>query len=179
MLLHLRPPPPPSSHLHVPSSVMFLPRSRNKTISAWDHTYVPTLLHPTPQALAAHQESWDALADEALDLLTPLRTPSPSLSTSPTHPQKDLYTTLKEHHSTHSTLSTLWRQVDTVPEWVDWEQISRGQDVFYRYAGAMLAGLCYMSLLGGMGASRIAEVLYRTGGFSTGVARRRMFETTQ
>lgn len=158
---------------------MFLPRSRKKTVSAWDHTYVPTLLHPTPQALAAHQESWDALADEALDLLTPLRTPSPSPSTSPTPPQKDLYTTLKEHHSTHSTLSTLWRQVDTVPEWVDWEQISRGQDVFYRYAGAMLAGLCYMSLLGGMGASRIAEVLYRTGGFSTGVARRRMFETTQ
>jgi len=156
---------------------MVLLRSREKTINVWDHTYVPTPLHPTPQTLAAHRESWDTLADEALELLTPLQTLS--TSTSPASPKKDLYTTLKEHYSTHSTLSTLWRQVNTVPEWVDWEQISRGQDVFYRYAGAMLAGLCYMSLLGGMGASRIAEVLYRTGGFSTGVARRRMFETTQ
>jgi len=166
-----------SSHLHVLLNVMFLLRSRKKTISVWDHTYVPTPLHPTPRALAAHQESWDVLADEALDLLTPLRTLSPS--TSPTSPPKDLYTTLREYHSTNSTLSTLWQQVDTVPEWVDWDQISRGQDVFYRYTGAMLAGLCYMSLLGGMGAPRIAEVLYRTGGFSAGVARRRMFETMQ
>ncbi|CUS09551.1 unnamed protein product [Tuber aestivum] len=178
------PPLPPSWHIspfsrsHVPpSSVMSSFRTRKKTISAWGHTYVPTPLHPTAQVLAAHQKSWDTLADEALDLLTPLRAPSPP--TSPTSPPKDLYTTLKEHRNTHSVLSRLWQQVDTVPEWVDWEQISRGQDVFYRYSGAMLAGLCYMSLLGGMGASRIAEVLYRTGGFSAGVARRRMFETMQ
>ncbi|RPA97113.1 hypothetical protein L873DRAFT_1810170 [Choiromyces venosus 120613-1] len=154
---------------------MFL-RFREKTISAWGHTYVPTLLHPTADILTTHQESWDTLADEALDLLTPLRTPSPTGSPSP---KKDLYTTLQEHHDTHPTLSTLWEQVNTVPEWVDWDQISRGQDVFYRYSGAMLIGLCYMSLLGGMSASRVAEVLYRTGGFSTGVARRRMLETTQ
>lgn len=39
--------------------------------------------------------------------------------------------------------------------------------------------LTYQSLLGGMGARRIVETLARTGGFSTKVARHRMFETTQ
>lgn len=67
----------------------------------------------------------------------------------------------------------------TVPDWVDWEQIARGQDVFYRYGGANLTGLAYQSLLGGMGAARVVETLARTGGFSTKVARGRLFETTQ
>jgi hypothetical protein len=66
-----------------------------------------------------------------------------------------------------------------VPDWVDWAQIERGQDVFYRYGGACLTGLAYQSLLGGMGAARVVETLARTGGFSTKVARSRMFETTQ
>jgi len=66
-----------------------------------------------------------------------------------------------------------------VPPWVDWEQIRRGQDVFYRYGGANLTGLAYQSLLGGMGAARVVETLARTGGFSTKVARSRLFETTQ
>jgi len=39
--------------------------------------------------------------------------------------------------------------------------------------------LAYQSLLGGMGAARVSEVLARTGGFSTKVAKARMYETTQ
>jgi hypothetical protein len=42
-----------------------------------------------------------------------------------------------------------------------------------------LTGLAYHSLLGGMGAARVVETLARTGGFSTKVARSRLFETTQ
>jgi ER-bound oxygenase mpaB/B'/Rubber oxygenase, catalytic domain len=56
---------------------------------------------------------------------------------------------------------------------------SSGQEVFYRYGGATLTGLAYQSLLGGMGANRVVEVLTRTGGFSVKVARHRLFETTQ
>ena len=51
--------------------------------------------------------------------------------------------------------------------------------MFYRYGGANLTGLAYQSLLGGMGAARVVETLARTGGFSTKVARGRLFETTQ
>ena len=39
--------------------------------------------------------------------------------------------------------------------------------------------LAYQSLLGGMGAARVTEVLARTGGFSPTVAKHRLYETTQ
>jgi hypothetical protein len=39
--------------------------------------------------------------------------------------------------------------------------------------------LAFQSLLGGMGAGRVVEVLARTGGFGVSVARHRMYETTQ
>lgn len=86
---------------------------------------------------------------------------------------------LKQHHEPHPKLHELWEEINTVPPWVDWAQIERGQDVFYRYGGPALTGLTYQSLLGGMGAARVVETLARTGGFSIKVARRRLFETTQ
>jgi hypothetical protein len=92
---------------------------------------------------------------------------------------RDLYLILKDNHENDPVLSKFWEQVTTIPDWVDWEQIARGQDVFYRYGAANLTGLTYQSLLGGMGAGRVVETLARTGGFSTKVARRRLFETTQ
>lgn len=94
-------------------------------------------------------------------------------------PQRDLYVLLRDHHTSDPKLGELWEEVNTIPEWVDWEQIERGQDVFYRYGGPALTGLTYQSLLGGMGAARVVETLARTGGFSIQVARRRLFETTQ
>lgn len=93
--------------------------------------------------------------------------------------KRDLYALILEHKETDELIQRFWRDVTSVPEWVDWDQISRGQDVFYRYGGACLTGLAYQSLLGGMGAARVVETLARTGGFSTKVARSRLFETTQ
>ena len=94
-------------------------------------------------------------------------------------PSRDLYVILREHKDEDELLQQFWTEVNTVPPWVDWDQIARGQDVFYRYGGACLTGLAYQSLLGGMGAARVVETLARTGGFSTKVARGRLFETTQ
>ena len=94
-------------------------------------------------------------------------------------PSRDLYQLLRDHAETDELLKRFWQEVNTVPSWVDWAQIQRGQDVFYRYGGACFTGLAYQSLLGGMGAARVVETLARTGGFSTKVARSRMFETTQ
>lgn len=76
-------------------------------------------------------------------------------------------------------LTRFWNEVHNVPEGTDWDAVDRGQQVFYRYGGACLTGLCFQSLLGGMGMYKVVEVLARTGGFSQQVARRRMFETTQ
>ena len=100
-------------------------------------------------------------------------------TSNPTSTERDLYALLKNHHEEDEKLQELWTQIHTVPDWVDWDQLSRGQDVFYRYGGPAIQGLAYQSLLGGMGAARVVEVLARTGGFSTKVARRRVYETTQ
>lgn len=43
----------------------------------------------------------------------------------------------------------------------------------------ILSQLAYQSLLGGMGAARVTEVLARTGGFSQQAAKHRLYETTQ
>ena len=94
-------------------------------------------------------------------------------------PKRDLCSLLREHAATDAVLGQLWTEVNTVPSWVCWEQIARGQECFYRYGGPALTGLAFQSLLGGMGATRVVEVLSRTGGFSTKVARKRLFETTQ
>ncbi|KIY00284.1 uncharacterized protein Z520_03969 [Fonsecaea multimorphosa CBS 102226] len=107
------------------------------------------------------------------------KTSRPSSTASQRSSKRDLYLLLRDHHSSHPKLQQLWDEVTTVPDWVDWAQIRRGQDVFYRYGAATLTGLAYQSLLGGMGANRVVEVLARTGGFSVKVARHRLFETTQ
>jgi hypothetical protein len=64
--------------------------------------------------------------------------------------KRDLYAIVKEHAETDETLGTLWHQLTTVPDWVDWDQIARGQDVFYRYGGPCLTGLAFQSLIGGL-----------------------------
>lgn len=47
--------------------------------------------------------------------------------------KKDLYSLLKGHVDEDPKFQELWTQVNTVPDWVDWAQIQRGQDVFFRY----------------------------------------------
>ncbi|KAK3315364.1 tat pathway signal sequence [Apodospora peruviana] len=94
-------------------------------------------------------------------------------------PHPDLYALLSKHHASNPTLAKLWTEIHTVPSWVDWPQIARGQKVFYRYAGPSIVSLTFQSLLGGMGSRRVVETLARTGGFGINVARRRLLETFQ
>lgn len=136
--------------------------------------------------------TYDVLGEECYEILNQITSPENSSgtevpaqkpvdnekSTQP-KPKRDLYVLLRDNRDKHEKLRQLWDEVTTVPDWVDWDQIARGQDVFYRYGAATLTGLAYQSLLGGMGANRVVEVLARTGGFSTKVARHRLFETTQ
>jgi hypothetical protein len=53
-------------------------------------------------------------------------------------PKRDLYALLHDHAFDDEKLGQLWNEVNTVPDWVDWDQIARGQDVFYRYGGVAL-----------------------------------------
>lgn len=57
-------------------------------------------------------------------------------------PKRDLYKLLEENAGEGGVLGELWDQVNTIPDWVDWDQIQRGQDVFYRYGIANLSAVC-------------------------------------
>lgn len=170
----------------------------NNIFSAWGFTFEWTDDHLTAETSERLKHSYDVLAEECLDRLNAISPPDKAglprsdsqKSTQVTGtesekneslpvPPRDLYTLLRDHHQSDPKLAQLWTEVNTIPDWVDWRQIERGQDVFYRYGGPALTGLTYQSLLGGMGAARVVETLARTGGFSTKVARRRLFETTQ
>ncbi|KAH8811658.1 hypothetical protein F5884DRAFT_782916 [Xylogone sp. PMI_703] len=157
--------------------------------NAWGYQFQWTPQHMTSEQLHPLKFSYDTLADQCLGDLD--RISPPSNAELPRNrprnnslegralPKRDLYVLLRDNASKYESLAKLWEEVNTIPEWVDWDQIARGQEVFYRYGAAALTGLCYQSLLGGMGAARVTEVLSRTGGFSTDVARRRLYETTQ
>ncbi|MCJ1251119.1 hypothetical protein MMC30_008350 [Trapelia coarctata] len=165
------------------------------TRTCWGYTFQFTPDHLTPEQTHPMKFSYDRLGEAALDRLDEISPPprsalprnsskyaeparSDEKSVDPP-PKRDLYILLRDNADKDETLAKLWKEVNTVPEWVDWDQIARGQDVFYRYGGPALTGLAFQSLLGGMGANRVVETLTRTGGFSTKVARHRLFETTQ
>jgi len=170
----------------------------SNTRSRWGYTFQLTPIHLTLEEAQPLKFSYDVLGEECLDVLnqlSPAGAIKSSIDTAPTAQDipsqtakektpvqkvnRDFYLLLKENLEKHEKLQQLWNEVNTIPDWVDWDQIARGQDVFYRYGGAALTGLAYQSLLGGMGFSRVVEVLARTGGFSIKAARHRLYETTQ
>ncbi|KAK4454944.1 hypothetical protein QBC34DRAFT_103952 [Podospora aff. communis PSN243] len=165
-------------------------------IRAWDYEFEWTPEHMTPEQMRPLMFTYDKLATESLDRLdelissVPLRptrkTPSSSDTQRPQEgsppkgcPHSDFYELLKEHAPNDPTLRRLWTEVNTVPDWVDWAEIERGQQVFYRFGGPSIVSLTFHALLGGMGSHRIVETLSRTGGFGVKVARRRLLETFQ
>ncbi|GKT47028.1 uncharacterized protein ColSpa_07209 [Colletotrichum spaethianum] len=107
-------------------------------------------------------------------------TPSEKVDAPPDpKPHRDLYTLLRDNADSDEILGELWTEVNTIPDWVDWAQIERGQQVFLRYAGPAIFALTFQSLVGGMGGRRVVETLSRTGGFGVKVTRRRLLETFQ
>ena len=162
----------------------------SNTRKAWGYSFQMTNEHLTEDQMHPMKFSYDILADKAYTILNNLsRLQAPKTSdhvisskdASAKHAgsKRDLYVLLREKADTDEVLGRLWQEVNTIPPWVDWAQIARGQDCFYRYGGPVLTGLAFQSLLGGMGAARVVETLARTGGFSAKVARHRLFETTQ
>lgn len=141
------------------------------TIRMWGHEFEWTTLHRTPAELAPLRFSVDNLADAALNELD-------------IKSKGDAFEALERAVKSPDTAKyqnchRLYNQVTTVPEWVDYDQIARGQDVFFGFAGPAFTGLLNDSLLGGLGAKRISETLIRTGSFGVNSARRRLLQTTQ
>ncbi|KAJ5165618.1 uncharacterized protein N7500_007448 [Penicillium coprophilum] len=152
--------------------------SENRTeCHCWDYSFRWTDLHSSADDLKPLMYRFDSLADECVDRLNKI----PSTDDGPDKRSfnKDLYGLLRDHAEEDSKLKELWTEINTVPEWVDWDRIQRAQDVFFRYGLPILHALNFESLLGGMGATRAVETLSRTGGFGAKVVRRRLLETLQ
>jgi len=122
--------------------------------------------HLTIEQMKPMKHSYDRLGEQALDRLNQLSPPpraalprnsvrhssknAAAATQQPPMPQRDLYILLRDNAYNDEILGQLWSEVNTVPSWVCWEQIARGQDCFYRYGGPALTGLAFQSLLGGM-----------------------------
>lgn len=165
---------------------MFWHASDRDTRTLWGYTFDWTPQHLTQEQMRPLTFTYDALAADCLDRLDELSPqPNRKLSELDTKDEKrrggrrDLYALLEQHHTVDPKLDQLWTQVHTVPDWVDWSQIKRGQDVFYRYGGPAIVSLTFQSLVGGMAGWRVVETLSRTGGFGAKVAKRRLLETFQ
>ena len=134
---------------------------RSSTCTCWGYTFQVTPDHLSAEEAQGLKASWDVLADEALSRLNRLdtRTPEQSISkeereieahspienkapkvTPGTVHKRDLYQLLRSCAENDIVLASFWSKVNVVPEWVDWAQIARGQDCFYRYGGPMLTG---------------------------------------
>ncbi|KFY89333.1 hypothetical protein V500_05778 [Pseudogymnoascus sp. VKM F-4518 (FW-2643)] len=146
----------------------------------WGYKFRWTDLHQTEEELKPLLYTYDSLGSEVLERIQKHKVASGKATTGPAS-REDLFTTVKALavSGEDEVINKFWHEVNTIPDWVDWDQIKRGQDVFYRYGEAFLIGGTFSSLVAGMGAARIAETLARTGGFAPKVGRKRMFETTQ
>ena len=137
-----------------------------QTRNCWGYTFQLTEEHLTPEKTEPLKFSYDTLGSRALEKLNEISPPGlksreaenktadpkveadSKVNNAP--PKRDLYTLLRDNADKNDILGELWKQVNTVPEWVDWDQIGRGQDVFYRYGGGNITGLTFQSLVGGM-----------------------------
>jgi hypothetical protein len=127
-------------------------RKDEDTRYAWGYTFQWTSRHFTSEQLHPLKYSYDILAGECLDRLDEISPPQstelprnrgklPPMGQQKQVPKRDLYALLRDHAPHDEMLGRLWNEVNTVPDWVDWDQIARGQDVFYRYGGVALTAV--------------------------------------
>ncbi|KXH44001.1 hypothetical protein CNYM01_06599 [Colletotrichum nymphaeae SA-01] len=156
-------------------------------IDSYGYKFHQTELHMSAEQLDPLKHKFDEVGSEALTALDGMFPPPPPRAgwyakgkQEDPQPDRDTYALLRDHCEKDPRLMKLWDEVNAVPEWVDWDQLKRGQDVFYRYAPAAVTGFAFQGLLATTGASyRPAETLVRTGGHSAKVAKNRLFETFQ
>ena len=109
--------------------------------NCWGHKFLWTDLHESTDQLHRKIFTYDSLADKCLRRLNSI-SPKESSREGQGKPSRDLYALLRDHNNEDAELKRLWTQVNTIPEWVDWEQIKRGQEVFYRYGLPILNTVC-------------------------------------
>lgn len=111
-------------------------KSDSNERNCWGYRFQWTDLHHSAAQMRPMIYTYDSLADECLsrlDEIAPAIPKGAGENKGKGKPKRDLYGLLRENANKDKKLQELWTEVNTVPEWVNWEQIGRGQEVFYRY----------------------------------------------
>lgn len=149
-----------------------------KTCSYGNYRFEWTDLHLSREETDPLRYKFDELGSEVVEKLQEIAKREKEENPEKAQGRLDLYALLRDHHDEDETLGRFWKEVHTVPDWVDWEQLERGQKFFYRHAAANIMGFALQGFVGeNSAASGVVEVLVRTGGFSTRVLLRRLLET--
>lgn len=126
-------------------------------------------IRPRQQDFEGLRFDYDILASEAFEQLLKSSTAS-----------HDLYIRLVQQNQSDPSLKELWDQATSVPSWVDWAQVRRGQLVFNRYIIPIGLGFAFQGFAGEIAAAvGPAEVLVRAGGLSSKNIHQRVAQTLQ
>lgn len=110
--------------------------------NCWGYKFHWTKRHIPQKQLDRLLFSYDSLADECLQVLNEISNTNQAVQDKDKESsKKDLYSLQRDFADSNPKLARLWSEVNTIPEWVDWDQISRGQDVFYRYGLPILSAV--------------------------------------
>jgi hypothetical protein len=92
-----------------------------------------------------------------------------------------LSNSLKDNKYLTEPINLFQTQILTIPNWVDWKLVNKGQNLFLKHLSASSLGLLYFSLLGGFSAPKIVSVLDETGYLTKArdLTWRRLLETMQ
>lgn len=110
-------------------------RRDENTRTYWGYTFQLRDDHLTEEASRPLKFSYDKLGEACLNILNKIDPPGkpengparsePNLSEKPPKSKykRDLYRSLELHFDEHPNLQELWTQLNTVPDWVDWNQV--------------------------------------------------------
>lgn len=121
--------------------------SRDDIGTSWDacnHEFEWTADHLTREETDSLLYTYDKLATDALDRIDELSPPPPKSAKSAKCPMsRDLYALVQQYADADETIGKLWKEISTVPDWVDWDQIERAQRVVYQYNGQIALGVSF------------------------------------
>ncbi|KAG0214789.1 hypothetical protein BGX28_001424 [Mortierella sp. GBA30] len=138
----------------------------------WDYDIMWTENHLPASRLEPLRSLGDTLADDAMEAL--------HINAGEDALQALLaYTARPEHEQSSPAPRELLKQVVTIPDWVDWNQLQRGQQVYWRYCLFISHVLLHFSLAGGFAIPKITKVLNSTGYLSGKRTKERVLETSQ
>jgi hypothetical protein len=117
--------------------------------------------------LASDLEPWRQRGDDEVDAILARVQPGPAvdvvkLAADAAQGASPVSGETRDAAERRAMLAAWHNKMSAVPEWVDWAQLERGQEVFVVHAPAAALSLYYLSLVGGFSAPLITRVLRAT-----------------